>query len=456
MRTLSRYALLLAPLLGMLPWTVAQSSDDTALLATLPSCALTCLVTAIGESPCAATNQTCICTNEDLQTDMTLCVTQNCTITQALFTKNVTNTVCGVPIRDRSAPYNVMNITLGTVSGVVVLIRLVFRALVSQVDLGLDDWFILITLLSGIPQTVIVSHGTIPNGLGKDVWTLTPEKITNFGRFFYIMAVLYFLLVMLLKMSLLFFYLRIFPDRLIRRLLWGTVIVNSVVGVLFAVMAIFQCHPISYVWTKWDGEHHGTCLNINGISWANAIISICLDIWMLAIPLWQLRSLNLNWKKKVGVGIMFATGAFVTVVSILRLQSLVSFANSENATQDNYNVSSWSTIEINVGVICACMPTLRLIAVRLVPALASTRSGGPYYDASASKSGGGVRSRIRSRNTRTGTGTEPEEVGHPGILRRQEYTVQYGDSGDESSLVQLRDFESKAHATRTNVSDVSA
>jgi hypothetical protein len=59
----------------------------------------------------------------------------------------------------------------------------------------------------------------------------------------------------------------------------------------------------------WDGEHQGTCLiNNNALGFANAGISILLDIWMLCLPLTQLLKLSLHWKKKVGVAMMFSVG----------------------------------------------------------------------------------------------------------------------------------------------------
>jgi hypothetical protein len=61
----------------------------------------------------------------------------------------------------------------------------------------------------------------------------------------------------------------------------------------------------------------------------------------------------------------------VTVVSIIRLQFLLTFANSANPTWDNLGVSIWSTVEINVGLMCACMPTLRLLLARIVPGMRS-------------------------------------------------------------------------------------
>ena len=198
---------------------------------------------------------------------------------------------------------------MGVISGFFVLLRLGFKMFAIKVDLGLDDWLILVTILSGVPSSVLAVHGTVANGLGQDIWTLQYDMITNFGKSFYAMTILYFAQVTFLKMSLLFFYLQIFPGSLVRMLLRGTIAFNGIFGLFFVLMAVFQCNPISFFWYKWDGEHSGTCLSMNGIAWANAIVSIMLDCWMLGLPLWQLKSLQLNWKRKLGVGIMFSTGA---------------------------------------------------------------------------------------------------------------------------------------------------
>jgi hypothetical protein len=221
--------------------------------------------------------------------------------------KNLTETTCGAPIRNKSRPYYALSISFGTISGAIVVLRF-FSRLASKAELGRDDYFVAATLAIGIPSTVISVHGIVSNGLGRDIWTLTPQQITGFIHTFYAMEILYFAEVALLKLSLLFFYLRIFPGAKVRRLLWATIIFDVVFGVAFVVIAIFQCQPISYYWTSWDGEHQGTCLDVNGLAWSNAGISILLDAWMLGLPLSQLVSLQLHWKKKIQVALMFIVG----------------------------------------------------------------------------------------------------------------------------------------------------
>lgn len=259
---------------------------------------------------------------------VTGCVLEKCTIVEALSkhscrglmtrlrrpvsnlttaTQNITNTACGAPIRDRGKKYTVISNIMGPLSGAFVIQRIAYK-IWAGLDFGWDDWFCLITIVSGIPATIFNAHQLVDNGMGRDVWTLQPNQITQFGLCFYIIEVMYFLEVATLKLSLLFFYIRIFPTRGVRRLLWGTVAFVSVFGLAYIFLGIFQCTPISHFWTKWDGTHTGHCININILGWSNAAISIATDIWMLVVPLWQLRSLQLDWRRKIGVGMMFVVG----------------------------------------------------------------------------------------------------------------------------------------------------
>lgn len=223
-------------------------------------------------------------------------------------TKNISSTNCGAEVRDRSASHVVLSICLAVIAALFVIVRFSYKILVINVDLGLDDWFVLATMVAAVPSAFITVYGTTANGLGRDIWTLPPQNITNVLMYFYIMACLYFLQATLVKLAILTFYMRIFPSRGAKRLLWGTSILTALWGVAYVIAAITQCRPISYFWTQWDGLHQGSCVDAKAIAWSNAAINIALDLWILAIPLWQLRKLQLHWKKKVGVALMFGVG----------------------------------------------------------------------------------------------------------------------------------------------------
>ncbi|KAM3550434.1 hypothetical protein ARSEF4850_008348 [Beauveria asiatica] len=294
-------------------------------------------------------------------------------------------TACGAPVRNKSRRYYTMSIVLGVVAVCLVLVRLAFKQFwSSRRALGPDDKIILLTVVLRISGTVLNVKGLADHGLGKDVWTMSVGELSTFVMWLYIMEVLYLAELSLLKLSLSAFYLCVFPGIAIRRLLWGVCITNVLFGLVFVTVAIFQCSPIHYWWTQYGekpGEGH--CININAMGWSNATISVLIDILMIAIPLSQIPKLQLHWRKRIGVVIMFLTGAFVTVVSILRLRSLVGFANSNNPTWDQWEVAYWSTIEVNIGMICTCLPSLRLLLLRLFPGLlGNTIASGSGQDVS--------------------------------------------------------------------------
>ncbi|KAG8405019.1 hypothetical protein J3459_022310 [Metarhizium acridum] len=351
----------------------------TEILELLPPCAAKCLTAIVPGSVCSLTDVQCICTNQPIQDAAENCILKDCpSLVDALSAKNITATSCHAPVRDRSGQYVAVSIALGTIAVLFVVVRLIFKQFfAANMGLAADDKVILVTLAIRISCIVINVKGLAAHGLGKDTWTLPSHELTSFAEYLYIMEVLYLAELSLIKLSLSLFYVRIFPGTTIRRLLWATVIINLLYGTTFVITAIFQCTPIAYFWTQYDEERAtARCININAFGWANAAISVALDMWMISMPLSQIPKLRLHWTKKFGVSIMFFLGAFVTIVSILRLSSLVSWANSTNPTWDQWNVVYWSTIEVNVGMICTCLPSIRLIMLRAFPNM--TRSHPTY------------------------------------------------------------------------------
>ena len=148
----------------------------------------------------------------------------------------------------------------------------------------------------------------------------------------------------------------------------------------------------------------------------------------------------------------------VTVVSVLRLRSLVRFGtSSQNPTWDYYEVALWSTLEINIGIICTCLPSLRLLLVRLFPRVLGSAQ---YYSGYGNPS---RRSRAKShRESRGGirTGnivTSQSDRAHgaslskgDGITLERTYAVEFGDN-DEMELVGVRDVDIKSSNSGSSV-----
>ncbi|GKT83808.1 CFEM domain-containing protein [Colletotrichum tofieldiae] len=178
------------------------------------------------------------------------------------------------------------------------------------------------------------------------------------------------------KISILLFYLKIFPKREIKLGCWVLIGLNVAYFIVFELISIFQCTPVEGAWRAWDKEFPAKCNNINIQGWAAAIANILLDLATLILPLRELYNLSLSTKKKVMVMMMFCVGFFVTIVSVVRLHSLASYATTNNATQDYVEVGYWSTIEVPVGIICASMPAIRSLFSLVFPKVFGTTQRG--------------------------------------------------------------------------------
>ncbi len=265
-----------------------------------------------------------------------------------------------------------------------VVIRLLARKPPLANMFGWDDTLIVLAFLSGFPLAVtqwFMGH----HGLGRDIWTLSFDNITFVLRLFYMAEVFYLTSTVLTKISILFFYLRVFSSHTFRWVVWAVMSVCTAFFIAFLCSLIFQCSPISYAWTRWDGQHSGRCINIGTGIFSHAAINMVLDLVVLILPLPMLYNMQLTYSimGKVHIFIMFSFGLVVTVVSALRLQTLVAFFNTKNPTYDLFGASIWSAIEIYVGIICACLPAAKVFFFRVAPrwvgfsTIGSTAQQGP-------------------------------------------------------------------------------
>lgn len=97
--------------------------------------------------------------------------------------------------------------------------------------------------------------------------------------------------------------------------------------------------------------------------------------------------LETDWKTKLGVIFTFLLGLFVTICSVVRLKFLAGWASSTNQTYDYANLALWSLIELNAGVICACLPGMASLFRRLRKERVEKRRGTGYSYGNSSPGG---------------------------------------------------------------------
>ncbi|KAN0115222.1 hypothetical protein V8E51_004766 [Hyaloscypha variabilis] len=341
----------------------ASGINVTEVLAETPSCALGCFATALASEPTLSTDPASACVN-NLSACPPLQARQ--TSLTELGVAVVHSQLCnGVPVESRVWTFVIVILISGTLALVAVTLRIYSRCTIAQ-SLGADDWTVLVAAAMLVASIVLLVFDGLNNGIGRHVWDVSPSLLVPALKVFYALEVLYITLVNLIKVSILLFYLRVFPNAWFRTadLITLAIVVTSWVGII--IPTIFQCNPISGVW---DVLQHGNCVDLHAFTYTTGGLFIALDVIILILPIPCLVKLKMDRKKKINVIFMFSIGVVACITSVVRLHFIVCFANSSDPTWDDVDAAIWSTLEFSVATICACLPAIRALFSHWFPSL---------------------------------------------------------------------------------------
>ncbi|KAM0569829.1 hypothetical protein ACHAP9_004456 [Verticillium nonalfalfae] len=235
-----------------------------------------------------------------------------------------------------------------------------------------DDWIMLVCVIMNTPF-LILGHYIGISCFGVDIWTVDADDLTQCLKLFYIDESFYVICLSLAKLSILCFFLRIFPNRVFRIITYSVMIFIGMSTTVFVFLQIFQCSPIEYNWLGWKGTFGSfRCLNVNTLVYTAAGFSIAQDVIILVLPLPLLFGLNMSWRSKMGIMVMFSLGIFILITSCIRLQYIVHFARSTNPTWDYTDTLIWTGLEVSVSMLVTSLPAIRMLVNRVIPDVLGT------------------------------------------------------------------------------------
>ncbi|KAG0158201.1 hypothetical protein PDIDSM_5714 [Penicillium digitatum] len=264
-----------------------------------------------------------------------------------------------------------VSIVFTTIATFITAVRVFTRAFLVK-QMGADDYVILLSLaFSWIFFGLMV--GEVYHGMGEH-YTSIPAPIFKAQMIcFWASVPIYQTSLISTKMSILLQYKRVFSTSRMRLACWIMISVLGLYGTWTIISAWANCVPLAKFW---DPTIPGFCLNKKALWFSNSAIHILTDFFILVYPMPVLKSLQLPQKQKFALMAIFALGGFVLITSILRLKSLLVISNSDDPTYDNVGAATWSAIECNVAIICACLPGTRAFLSKILPHIFSTRSNG--------------------------------------------------------------------------------
>ncbi|OAK95949.1 MFS monosaccharide transporter-like protein [Phaeosphaeriaceae sp. SRC1lsM3a] len=263
-------------------------------------------------------------------------------------------------------------------------LRLISRFAVVRKP-GWDDYTMILAWVLAFGASFSICYGTT-KGLGRRQEDIPVEWLRPMKQASYVFSVLYNPALMATKTSILVFYLSLSATHKVFR--WATIATLVVVncgGLALTILNIVQCRPVNAAWAS-PVPASASCTNIVTVYLSSAPLNIITDLAIFFLPMPILTSMRLPKKQKVILVITFGFGVFVAVVDVIRIAYLQNAQRANlRAAQSDHSESGneqrntgdfawysslsfmWSAVEINVGIMCGCVPALKPLARRFLP-----------------------------------------------------------------------------------------
>lgn len=111
------------------------------------------------------------------------------------------------------------------------------------------------------------------------------------------------------KLSMLFFFRRIFSTRLFRKINDALIAITFIWGTSFFFVIVFQCAPVSVVWTELEMFAYTKCIKPDSAFFGIAVSDLLLDVLICILPIPQLWSLQMPLRRKFAVAGLFLLGS---------------------------------------------------------------------------------------------------------------------------------------------------
>ncbi|KAI9756399.1 MAG: hypothetical protein M1815_003660 [Lichina confinis] len=210
---------------------------------------------------------------------------------------------------DRRVVLFVSTALMNAVATVAVVLRLVARR-INRTKLLADDYNIFAAL--------ILSYGLFANGvvatkygLARHAAAVGKAKVDRHFLTQYTFELVYLQCITVVKISILFFYRRLFDTHRFRKLSSGVGIVVLAYWLAFTFATIFQCTPVDRLWIR---HLEGTCINTPVLFLAASVINIVTNILIVVLPLPIVWSLRVSRQQKLALTGLLLLGSLYVFV----------------------------------------------------------------------------------------------------------------------------------------------
>ncbi|KAF4624478.1 hypothetical protein G7Y89_g13692 [Cudoniella acicularis] len=358
-------------------------------------------------------------------------------------------------------------ITVGAVLPILGMIAVTARFYgkknVSVVFLGADDWLILVSLIFTIGMGVMMIVGGAMHGLAqptsqgtgpKGFLSATDNALILTEKIFWSFDLLQCLGFGTAKLSVIFFYRRIFRGTIFDIISIGMAVIICIwtAGFFFAIL--FRC-GIQF-WALWAPLKYllANCYASTPMFQAFCISDVITDVIILAIPIYWTMQLRMTLGRRIAVCGVFLLGGVVIGAGIARLVIFIRQTNNPYLNADGIGHLTteiwWSMIEMGISIVAACLPTIRPLFGNSFPeqAINSIRSIFSLHSLTSISSS--ARRRAAGPGDDINERTKYTQFSEDQASMEQGHRKPSGESGKMSRKIPLRDLEAQKNVPNAN------
>ena len=152
-----------------------------------------------------------------------------------------------------------------------------------------------ISVLSKVYQTRYLAHFILEASLSKSQTIVAAETLRISAN-------------SCVKLSIMHLYLRIFPNRDFRYIVYGVMALTISYWGGTIVPILLLCSPRAYLWDS-SSNVNRTCLNVSAVCLTASVINLILDVVVLGLPMPLLWTLQMPLSKRIAIMGVFGMGA---------------------------------------------------------------------------------------------------------------------------------------------------
>jgi len=229
--------------------------------------------------------------------------------------------------------------------------------------LGADDWLALASLIVCVAIGIDLIIGVAIAGFGRSAYGLpSTDPLVKKTRWFTAISnwISPFGLTFA-KLSLLFFYRRIFRGRYFNILSWALIVLGViwVTGCFF--IGLFQCGPhVTWLFstTEFIAAH---CMSGEALGLGYAATDVFTDLLIIIFPIYWTSRLHMSPTRRMLVNAVFLFGSLAIMASVARLVVYTQIYPNHNVDPDTLgfltSIPYFTELEVGLAVIACCMPT---------------------------------------------------------------------------------------------------